>query len=487
MSLRRKLAVTFGGLGFMTLLVALVTLWAMVQWGSTEAELREHYQRSLILQDVRAQTLQAVLEVPEGLTGDDPDSARDFQADIEPAEEDFRNWSRLADTEDERQEVERVRAVYEALVEEARQAIDFIEQERFDDAQAIFDTLEDEELEEFQAVSREAAESDQARRQVIRDSTESARRTAQIMLAIASFGALSLVMLLAAYLASDLFSPLKDVKRAIRGVRQGNRNSRLTEERSDEIGDINREFNLMVEAIALRERRNGNGSGSDHHDNGDDDDGGSGWLEMPARAALHQMISQMRSDVARLESGDGNGGNGAGRQELADHLEELSRAVERINDFSYPLDLNLERSDMRAMLYGAAARFQGEFVERSVSSEVDISPEVRYAVVDRLKLRESLSELIRNALDALPDSGGKIGIRSRISEEGVEPELVIEVADDGVGAEQSLIDDAFERRDEEYSGLKLIRGVMEQHGGEFAVDSEPGEGTYAQIRLPMRD
>lgn len=481
MNLRRKLVVTFGGLGFMTLLVALVTAWAMVQWSSTEAELREHYQRSLLLEDVRAQTSQAMLEIPEGLTGNDPEAREDFRETLEPAEEGFGRWSDLADTEDEREEVEGVRAAYEEAVTGAQRAFDLIEEEEFDRAETLFDELEDNEIEAFQSVAQEAAVADGERREEIRNGTEGARRTAQTMLAVASFGALSLVMLLAAYLASDLFSPLKDVRQALAGVRRGDRRVRLTEDRSDEVGDINREFNRMVEAMSLRERQGGNGS---DHRNGEDSVGnGSGWLEMPVRLTLHRMVSQMRSDVERLE----NGGNGADRRQLAGRLAELSRAVERINDFSYPLDLNLERADVRAMIYGVVARFQGEFVERSVSLEVDISPEVRHAVVDRLKLRESLSELIRNALDALPDRGGKIGIRSRVSDEGAEPELLIEVADDGAGAEQSLIDDAFERRDEEYSGLKLIRGVIGQHGGEFAVDSEPGEGTYAQIRLPLRD
>lgn len=486
MSLRRKLVVTFGGLGFMTLLVALVTAWAMVQWSSTEAELREHYQRSLLLENVRAQTSQAMLEVPEGLTGNDPDARQDFQETLEPAEEDFGRWSDLADTDDEREEVEGVRAAYDEAVSGARRAFDLIEDDSIEEAEALFDELEDSEIEEFQAVAGEAAVADQERRSEIRNGTEGTRRTAQIMLAVASFGALSLVMLLAAYLASDLFSPLKDVKQAIASVRRGDRRVRLTEDRSDEVGDINREFNQMVEAISLRERRGGNGSEPNHDGSGDDGSGDSGWLGMPVRVTLHQMISQMRSDVEDLGNG-GDGGNGDDRRRLAGSLEELSRAVERINDFSYPLDLNLEKTDVRAMVYGVVARYQGEFVERSVSLEVDISPDVRHAVVDRLKLRESLSELMRNSLDALPERGGKIGIRSRVSDEGSEPELVIEVADDGAGAEQTLIDDSFERRDDEYSGLKLVRGVVEQHGGEFAVDSEPGEGTYAQIRLPLRD
>jgi signal transduction histidine kinase len=57
--------------------------------------------------------------------------------------------------------------------------------------------------------------------------------------------------------------------------------------------------------------------------------------------------------------------------------------------------------------------------------------------------------------------------------------------------EQSLIDRAFEPGAYDdggrpRTGLTLTKAVVEQHGGRFGIESEPGEGTYAQIRLPLR-
>jgi len=134
-------------------------------------------------------------------------------------------------------------------------------------------------------------------------------------------------------------------------------------------------------------------------------------------------------------------------------------------------------------------RFGDEFAERAVSLDLEIAPEVGHAVVDKLKLREAVAELLRNALEALPESGGHLGLRSRLSEDGTE--LLIEVADDGAGAEQSLIDRAFDPTSYDdggrpRTGLTLTKAVIEQHGGRFGIESEPGEGTYAQIRLPLR-
>jgi signal transduction histidine kinase len=142
------------------------------------------------------------------------------------------------------------------------------------------------------------------------------------------------------------------------------------------------------------------------------------------------------------------------------------------------------------LLYEVLLRFHEEFAQRHVSYELQIAPEVNYAFVDRLKLREALGELVRNALAALPEQGGRIGIRASLSSDRTE--LIVEVADDGKGTEPILINQAFElrniRRDQRpNTGLKLTKAIVEQHGGQFTIDTEPNQGTYVQIRLPLRE
>ena len=290
MNLRRKLVVTFGALGFMTLLVAAVTAWAMVQWGSTEAKLQEHYERSLLLQNVRAQTFQATLEVAEGLSGDDPDARQDFDEVIVPAQGDFKRWADLADTEGERQELVQVRAAFNAVVRSSYEAFDLLDAGREAEAQRVFDEqLEDNYVETFQAVIQQAEQSDQERRETIRQATEGDRQTVEIMLAIAAFGALALVLLLAAYLVSDLFVPLTDVRNALRRVQHGDRRTRLTEDRSDEIGDLNREFNRMVEAVSARERETDHQNTLHRPAESDIDqhpDRRPTWLEQPGKSVV---------------------------------------------------------------------------------------------------------------------------------------------------------------------------------------------------------
>ena len=199
MSLRRKLLTTFGVLALLGLVIVGVTVWSIAQWQSTDELLEEHFERSLLLQNIRATTFRASMEIPEAVTGNDPDSREEFQAVLEPVPRYFERWSELADTPEERGEVARVREAQEQVVAGGSEALDLVEEGRLDAASELFDErLEDEEFDRFQRVTEEAEEADFQRRQEIHAQTVDTRRTAQLVLVIAAFGTVSLLLLLAA-------------------------------------------------------------------------------------------------------------------------------------------------------------------------------------------------------------------------------------------------------------------------------------------------
>lgn len=495
MNLRKKLLTTFSGLALLALATAGVTVWAIAQWQNSERRLQGHYQRSLLLQRVRSATFRAFKEVPDAIVSNDPDARQEFEAFLKPAEEDFKRWVDLADTEAEIKQVQQVRSAYEALIKDARAAFNLVEAGRRDRAFTLLeDQLEAKDFVRFEELSEQAVTSDRLNRLIITRQTQNTRQTAQLVLAIAAFGTISLMLLLAAYLASDLFAPLREVEQALDDVAKGDLKRRLNEERADELGAISKAFNRMVEAIEERQQVAGLAAVPDgfvSHDG----KGESAWQNLPSRVTLHRLVSQLRSRVTQLHHTDGfKGGNEEftkQQQALIDQLNLLLQAVARITDFGFPLDLNLARTNIRSLLHEVLLRFQSELVERAVSIDLDIAPEVTYAVVDRLKLREALSELLRNALAALPEQGGRIGMRTRVAADG--SELRIEVADNGKGIKQPLIEQALttsiatEQGQRTGVGLALTKAIVEQHGGQIAIDSEPGQGTYVQIQLPLRE
>lgn len=478
MNLRRKLLITFGSLALLGLVIAGISVWITFRWEATNEQLQEHYTRSLQAEKIRAATFRAVKEVPDALA-EDNDARQEFQEATATIDGDFETWRGLADNDNERQQVSQVRQAYDQVVQDAERFFALLEAGDRQQARELMENqLEESSFQSFEQATERAVDSDQERREAIRAQVENTRQTAQLVLIIAAFGTISLLLLLAAYLASDLFRPLREVRQALEDVRKGDLDQRLDEERSDEIGGVNRAFNQMAESISKREQLQGPAQMEEGAEDGD----GTAWRNAPSRVTLHRLVSNLRSRVSQLNGEQED-------NELVRELDQLSQAVARMTEFGFPLDLDLARADVRALLYEVALRFQDEFAQRAVSLELETSPDVGQVVLDRLKLREALSELVRNALAALPeDGGGRLGLRSRVSEGGTE--LVLEVADDGTGADQSIIDEAFDpdRSSAEgrpRTGLTLTNAIVEQHGGELNIDSDPGEGTYVQIRLPL--
>ena len=102
------------------------------------------------------------------------------------------------------------------------------------------------------------------------------------------------------------------------------------------------------------------------------------------------------------------------------------------------------------------------------------------------ELREVLTNLIFNAVEAMPQ-GGRLSITSYAMPGG---QAVLEVKDTGQGIAEEvagrIFDPFFTTKGAGSSGLGLSMayGIIARHGGEISVESVPGEGTCFIISLP---
>ncbi len=498
MNLRRKLLTVFGALALLSLVTAAVTLWTISSWTRTTKATENHYQRSLLLQRIRATTFRAFKEVPDAVTGDDADSDQEFAEYIKPAEEDFETWAKLAEDEAELQQVKQIRESFDVLEATAKETFALVKQNRMKEAFDLMEgKLEDNDFENFNRLTAEAVESDRVKREEIRATNANTQRTARIVLFVVGFGTIALVLLLAAYLASDLFKPLEDLRKALKRTAEGDYNQELHDTREDEFGAVNRAFNEMVKTISHREKLTGNGESADNPE--------LGFNSFTSKMTIHKLVAQMRLRVmeldAKLLQSDAETNESKDEKktdikktnapkaekinldEIVENLENLSQAIVRVADFSFPLDITLSKTDVSALLYDTLLRFHDELSKRGISLEIEVDREVKFATLDHLKIREAVTELIRNALKALPESGGKLGLRARLDDTN----LLIEVADNGAGAENLTVDEIDIRARRDYrTGLKLTKAIVEQHGGKMKINSESGAGTFVQMSLPLR-
>ena len=119
--------------------------------------------------------------------------------------------------------------------------------------------------------------------------------------------------------------------------------------------------------------------------------------------------------------------------------------------------------------------------------EVQLDLQAQHPVVaNATELREVLTNLIFNAVDAMPQ-GGRITIATASDAQAV----IVRVSDTGLGmspeVRQRIFEPFFTTKKERGTGLGLSisYAIIKRHGGEITVESEPGRGSTFTIRLPL--
>jgi signal transduction histidine kinase len=103
------------------------------------------------------------------------------------------------------------------------------------------------------------------------------------------------------------------------------------------------------------------------------------------------------------------------------------------------------------------------------------------------RLRDAITNLIFNAVDAMPQ-GGTLTLRTRVEGEFV----LLEISDTGIGMTEEVRRNCFEpfftTKGQEGTGLGLamVYGIVQHHSGSIEVASKPGKGTTFTLRLPTR-
>ncbi|MFO0829473.1 MAG: ATP-binding protein [Phycisphaerales bacterium] len=113
-------------------------------------------------------------------------------------------------------------------------------------------------------------------------------------------------------------------------------------------------------------------------------------------------------------------------------------------------------------------------------------------VADQGQIQQAVLALLMNAIEAMQGPRDRPGaLRVRVSGDADSVEL--SVSDDGVGIPPEVLPHIYEpffttkgERSGVGLGLSVVYGVVHGHGGEIAVQSQPGRGTTFTITLPRR-
>lgn len=174
---------------------------------------------------------------------------------------------------------------------------------------------------------------------------------------------------------------------------------------------------------------------------------------------------------------------------LLDEVAVMERLLEDLRTLSLAeagaLALYREPTDLGALVADVADAHRRPASAAGVDIDTRLDPAVGELDLDPVRMREIVTNLVVNALDAMPDGG-----TLTMSTELIVGEAVLDVRDTGVGIDPQALPAVFDRFQKGETsagtglGLTISRDLVEAHGGEISMVSELGVGTRVRVVLP---
>ena len=155
------------------------------------------------------------------------------------------------------------------------------------------------------------------------------------------------------------------------------------------------------------------------------------------------------------------------------------------------LELKLAAVDVQAVIDQAINSIRERAARARLTLDIAVADDAAVFVADEQRVRQVLYNLLSNAV-GFSNPEGVVHL-SCWREEGV---MVFSVEDEGIGIpkeQQARIFERFESRSQGGKhrgaglGLSIVKSLVDLHGGDMTLDSEPGKGTKVTVRFPARE
>jgi signal transduction histidine kinase len=153
------------------------------------------------------------------------------------------------------------------------------------------------------------------------------------------------------------------------------------------------------------------------------------------------------------------------------------------------LELKVKPLKLRTLIDTSIDKVRDRAARARVTFDIDVAKDAEAIIADGPRLTQVLTNLLSNAIGfSVAGEAVKVAVHRESAM------IVLEVVDNGVGIpkeQQSRVFDRFESRSLGSRhrgaglGLAIVKSLVQLHGGTMALQSEPGRGTRAIVRLPM--
>ncbi len=293
-------------------------------------------------------------------------------------------------------------------------------------------------------------------------------------------GGILLAIAFSLWITARVSQPIEQLAQAAEEVAAGNWETRVPERGRGELSVLARSFNHMTGELASQRQRLIQSERV------------AAWRELARRLAHElknplfplQLTVENLVRARALPAAEFDEVFRESTATLGTEISNLKSIIARFSDFSKMPKPELELIDAADLVERSRALYESAAAEAKIRLVAEVACGPTLINADPELLHRALSNLVLNAMDAMPD-GGKLTITARPSGDKIE----LRVADTGKGLTpeecQRLFTPYYTTK--QYGtglGLAIVQSVVADHAGTITVESRTGEGATFTITLP---
>lgn len=292
-----------------------------------------------------------------------------------------------------------------------------------------------------------------------------------------------LLMLGVALISSQLTAPLEDLQEGLKKISDGDLETTLPVNSTDEIGTLITAYNIMAQRLKQVQKELA------------ETEREAAWKEM-ARQVAHEIknpLTPMKLNLQHLERQMQSTGDDLNSvkpriskiaNSMIEQIDSLNKIASDFSKFAKPIEQEKHPMDLNEVFKSVIEMYQSDETFKLVS-EVSDQPLPVMGVKE--ELRRVLVNLIKNAKEAL-DEDGVVTVCSFLNSDASDAFITVTDNGDGIAAEDQdriFVPNFSTKSSGTGLGLAISRKIIEEHDGEITFISTKGQGTSFTIRIPL--
>lgn len=289
-------------------------------------------------------------------------------------------------------------------------------------------------------------------------------------------------IIVAVLISGQITRPLELIRERISMVNIAGNNEQIHYVGNDEVGQLIREYNRMVDELAWSAKELARSQRE------------SAWREMakqiahevknpltPIKLSLQYLVKAKKDGVPdwdqRFEKFS---------ESLVEQINTLSSIANEFSSFAKLPNANISEVNLNKLLSDVITMYLGyKNMEFSLTNKLQLDPIV---MVDREQLLRVFNNLVKNAIQSI--ERGKVGRVDITIFNGESNSVKVKVSDNGLGIPDDVLPKLFTPNFTTKSGgsglgLAITREILHGFGGTIKVDTQLGEGSTFTVELPM--